>query len=104
MKLLKFEPYEDYPYDDSALTLREEVLGEDAEIGVETTYLNESGWTITATLTEDYFYWINDFKATHKDFGVVEGDFEEGINATSKEAFAHFYKHHTPKSWDYGDI
>jgi|TARA_R110000851_G_C12686460_1_gene524448 hypothetical protein len=100
MELLKFEPYEDYPYDDFAITLREEVLGEDAEIDVETTHLNESGWTITGILREDHYYYVKDFKATHKDFGVVEGNFEDVIYAASKEAFDHFYKNHTPKSWN----
>jgi len=63
-----------------------------------------SGWTITGEIQEDYYVWINEFKATHPELGCVEGDFEGEVKATSEEAFEHFWKHHQPEAWDYHDI
>jgi len=64
----------------------------------------ETGWTISGEVREDYFYWVNAFEATHPVYGVVKGDFELSIEATSREAFDHFYKNHPPVDWDYADI
>ena len=66
--------------------------------------IHDSGWVVLAELKEDYYEWVNEFEAYHKDYGCVCGDFEETVNADSEEAFQHFYKHHKPHSWDYGDI
>jgi len=66
--------------------------------------VNKSGWTIIGEIHEDYFEWVNEFEAYHKKYGVVYGDFEIEVFATSEEAYNHFYKHHKPKVWDYGDI
>ena len=65
---------------------------------------HESGWTITGQVHEDYYTWVNDFKATHPELGRVEGDFEGEVKASSEEAFRHFWTHHEPTAWDYGDI
>jgi len=65
---------------------------------------HDSGWTISGEVQEDYYRWVNSFEAYHQKYGKVYGDFEENVVAESEEAFAHFYKHHTPYSWDYADI
>ena len=70
-----------------------------SDIGV-----NESGWTIEGQIHEDYFEWVNEFEATHPDFGRVWGDFEDVVYADSEKAFEHFYENHSPSSWDYYDI
>jgi len=76
-----------------ALTLDTSVLG-----------VNDSGWTVTGEIHEDYFEWVNEFEAHHPDFGRVWGDFENEVYADSKEAFEHFYENHSPCEWDYWDI
>ena len=76
-----------------ALTLPPEAIG-----------THESGWTIEGEIHKDYYEWVNNFKATHPIYGIVQGDFEEFIETSSDEAFEHFYKNHPPESWDYGDI
>lgn len=69
------------------------------ELGV-----NESGWTIVGDIHEDYFEWVNEFEATHPIYGRVWGDFENTVYADSDVGYEHFYKNHTPQSWDYWDI
>lgn len=63
-----------------------------------------SGWTIVGEVHEDYFEWVNEFEASHPDFGRVWGDFEEEVFADSQEAYDHFFAHHPPHEWDYWDI
>ena len=63
-----------------------------------------SGWTISGMLKEDWYAWVNEFEATHPQYGKVWGDFEDSVEASSEAAFAHFYEHHEPEAWDYGDI
>lgn len=63
-----------------------------------------SGWTITGEIHEDYYEWVNEFEATHPDFGRVWGDFEKEVFADSQEAYDHFFAQHPPKEWDYFDI
>lgn len=65
---------------------------------------NESGWTITGKIHEDYCIWVNDFEATHPSLGWVRGNFETVIEAKSKKAYDHFVKHHPCEVWDYWDI
>ena len=68
------------------------------------TKTHESGWTITGEVHEDWYVWVNEFTASHPELGHVEGDFEAEVKATSEEAFKHFWDHHEPSAWDYGDI
>lgn len=87
-----------------ALTLDvDQVTDTNAESGTHTK-THPSGWTITGEIHEDYYTWVNEFKATHPKYGTVEGDFESEVKADSEEAFAHFYANHPPGAWDYGDI
>lgn len=65
---------------------------------------HSSGWTISGKLRTDWFVWVNEFEATHLQYGRVWGDFEVEVEAESEEGFAHFYKNHPPNAWDYGDI
>ena len=62
------------------------------------------GWTISGYVSEDWFTWVNEFEASHPDFGRVWGDFEEVVYADSEEAYVAFFAAHTPHEWDYGDI
>lgn len=65
---------------------------------------HKDGWTITGEIHEDYYEWVNDFKASHPKYGKVWGNFESEVFATDEKAFKHFYKYHAPDAWDYGDI
>jgi hypothetical protein len=75
-----------------------------ASRGTHTRTHEDSGWTITGELHEDYYWWVNKFTASHPVFGCVEGDFDYEVVASSEEAFAHFWAHHQPVAWDYHDI
>jgi hypothetical protein len=76
-----------------ALTLGPSDLGEHA-----------NGWKIEGHVYEDYYEWVNEFEATHPDFGRVWGNFEDVVYADSEQAFEDFYKNHPPMEWDYWDI
>jgi len=65
---------------------------------------HDDGWTIIASVHEDWYEWINYFEAQHPIYGKVWGDFEDEVFADSEEGFQHFYENHPPKIWDYGDI
>jgi len=65
---------------------------------------HENGWTITAQVHEDYYHWINSFKAEHPELGKVRGDFEHEVFADSEEGYQDFYSKFPPEPWDYGDI
>ena len=94
----------DFHNTNSALTLEAlEVSDRDPEGGIHSR-THYSGWTITGEVIEDYYTWVNKFKAEHPTFGVVEGDFEDEVIATSEAAFKHFYANHSPHQWDYDDI
>lgn len=75
-----------------------------ATIQVEQLGLNPSGWTITGEIHDDWYRWVNEFEATHPDFGRVWGDYEKEVFADSQEAFEHFFVNHPPEDWDYHDI
>lgn len=66
--------------------------------------IHENGWTISGTVSEDYYVWINEFHASHPIFGSVGGDFEDFIYASSEEAFENFLEHYPYDEWDYYDI
>lgn len=65
---------------------------------------NDSGWYIEGKISEDYYEWVNKFKASHPKYGVVLGDFEEVVYATSEKAFNQFLEDHPYSEWDYHDI
>lgn len=65
---------------------------------------NNSGWTITGQVNSDWYEWVNDFVASHPQYGTVSGNFEEKVQATSEAALEHFLKHHPFEEWDYYDI
>ena len=92
MKLIFSHP-ETGEYSGLANTLAPEYIGK-----------NKSGWTITGEVHEDYYTWVNEFSAAHPIFGIVSGDFESKVYATSKKAYNDFIKHHPSEQWDYGDI
>lgn len=94
----------DFTSSGGALTLDPEQVTDEVGVTGEFTKTHPSGWTITGVVCEDWFYWVNDFKAHHSTFGQAYGDFEETVEFESEEAFKHFMEHHPPSAWDYGDI
>ena len=66
--------------------------------------VNESGWEIRGRLFVDTFLWVNEFAGQHAQFGVVFGDFEKQVSATSQAGYDHFVKHHPYVEWSYHDI
>lgn len=93
----------DFDSDYGALTLDPGCVqtGGDNEYSEKT---NGSGWTIRGFVKEDYYVWVNAFVARHPVWGVVYGDFESAVFASSEEAYEQFFEHHPPHAWDYQDI
>lgn len=101
-----FEKKYDRDFHSQARTLSPlEVFGpkHDIETG-EFSFTHESGWTIRGSICEDWYYWVNEFEASHPTFGKVWGNFEDTVYADSEEGFTHFVEHHEPEEWDYWDI
>lgn len=95
----------DFISDGGALTLRTGDVSGELIYGTNVhTKTHESGWTIQGEIQEDYYEWVNDFKATHPHYGKVVGNFERKVWASSEEAFTHFWDNHEPEAWDYQDI
>lgn len=66
--------------------------------------LHSDGWTIKGEIREDYYFWVNEFEASHPVYGRVWGNFEETVYADSEEGFVAFTDAHEPYVWDYYDI
>jgi len=64
----------------------------------------DSGWTISGKVWEDYYEWISEFEAVHPVYGKIKGNFEIEVSADSTEALDHFLKYHPFNVWDYYDI
>ncbi len=94
----------DFTSQGGALTLNVDEVSDADPIGGSHSKTHSDGWTITGTVCEDYYRWVNWFKAEHPVFGLVEGDFECEVIATSEEGFQHFYENHEPEAWDYRSI
>lgn len=94
----------DFHSDGGALTLGPKDVGACDGVTGTHTATHADGWTITGEVVEDYFYWVNEFSATHPQYGRVWGNFENEVRADSEEGFQHFWKHHEPSAWDYFDI
>ena len=103
---MEYEIFEvKFANDDMAHTLDpEEVCENHRSLTGASSRTHVDGWTISGSVCEDYFYWVNDFEACHPIFGRVAGNFEEKLVADSKEAYDAFYASHGPSIWDYGDI
>lgn len=87
-----------------ARTLAPEEVCEQGEVTGFHSRTHEDGWTISGYVTEDYYYWVNDFEAIHPVFGRVWGDFESTVFADSEAAYDLFVCNHSPEEWDYWDI
>ena len=90
----------------SALTLPSDAVTDLKDIDTNQKYskTHDSGWTITAKVKKYNFLWVSYFEASHPVFGNIKGDYEYGIKSESEEAIDHFYKHHPPHAWEYGNI
>ncbi len=96
---------EDFNSDGGALTLRaSEVCEVGNDVTGKLTRTHSDGWTISGEVQEDYYYWVNDFEASHPTLGKVCGNFEGEVHADSEEAFKDFWTRHEPEAWDYQDI
>lgn len=102
--MIKKEFGQDFYSSGGALTLPQDAVTDSGEEGGTHTKTHASGWTITGELHEDYYVWVNEFRATHPVYGLVCGDFEDIVYADSEEAFKHFWDNHEPQAWDYMDI
>ena len=65
---------------------------------------NKTGWFITAEIHEDHYLWVNHFIALHPVYGVVKGDFEQGVYASCEATLTQFLLDHSYECWDYWDI
>ena len=65
---------------------------------------NSSGWFVIAAIQEDYYKWVNYFEAFHPDYGLVFGDFEQGVFASCEKTLEQFITDHPYEDWDYWDI
>ncbi len=61
-------------------------------------------WTLQAKVISDWYSWANYFVAISEDYGIVAGDFEETVIASSEAALDDFLKHFPYEEWDYADI
>jgi len=103
-KLFVYKFGEDFHSEGGALTLnRKEITKKDTETGYHKRK-HADGWTIEGQIHEDYYVWVNEFKAEHPKLGKVWGNFEKKVYAEKKKGFEDFYKKHKPEAWDYYDI
>lgn len=65
---------------------------------------HSDGWEVSGEVQEDYYEWVNDFTAVNRKLGIVCGNFEVEVYATSEAAFKDFWDNHEPYAWDYMDI
>jgi len=65
---------------------------------------HDDGWMVKGIIHEDAYYWVESFVAYHPKFGFVFGDFNDAVYASSEEAYKDFVAHHSPNTWDAGDI
>ena len=79
-------------YLDHARTLDPEYIGRHSD-----------GWHIVGKIKEDYFKWVNDFKATNGKHFVC-GNFEKLIYTDSPETLVRFLSTYPYSDWNYGDI
>lgn len=98
---IKFEK----SYGSEARTLEPEIVHDGAreECGM-FTRTHSNGWTVTGRVVEDWYYWVNDFVATHPIFGKVWGNYEEIVYADTEAGYLAFTASFPPHVWDYHDI
>lgn len=65
---------------------------------------HDDGWMVKGIIYEDAYYWVTGFVAYHPQFRFVFGDFNDAVYASSEEAYKDFVAHHSPSTWDMGDI
>ncbi len=53
-----------------------------------------SGWKIIAKMKTDNYKWIQDFRASHKKYGTIYGNFNKSVYAESEESYNDFIKNH----------
>lgn len=94
----------DFQSPGGALTLSVSEVGCGRDVPGFQSRTHDDGWTITGEVHEDYYTWVNYFEATHPLLGLVWGDFEDLVFASSEDAFRNFYANHSPDAWDYHDI
>ena len=87
----------------NARTLDQSVVSEVSGRTGESVRTHENGWTVSGVVKEDYYYWVNEFKASHPVHGTVKGNFEYVVYASSKKAYQMFIEAFEVVECDYGD-
>ena len=68
------------------------------------TRVHDNGWTITGQIQEDYYSWVLEFVAFHPQYGMVWGNIDQEILATSEEAWLMFSREFPAEPFDFGCI
>lgn len=65
---------------------------------------HKNGWTISGQIVEDYVSWVPFITASHKNYGIIYGDFSEEIIVVSDnpdKALFHFLDNNMPLVWKF---
>jgi hypothetical protein len=68
---------------------------------------HKNGWTISGKIVEDWVSWVPFITASHKNYGIIYGDFSEEIIVVSDnpdKALFHFLDNNMPLVWSSWDI
>ena len=68
---------------------------------------HKNGWTISGQIVEDWVSWVPFITASHKNYGIIYGDFSEEIivvSDNSDKALFHFLDNNMPLVWTSWDI
>lgn len=65
---------------------------------------HSSGWLVEAEVIEDYYTWIEEFWAFHPVHGIVKGNFESMVMASSENSLLEFLNCFEFEEWDAWDI
>ena len=103
MKLKETNPSEIKKFSDGSVIVTYEDRGSLARTLDPDCLGKHNGWNVEGSVQEDYYKWVNDFKATKGNW-VVKGNFESEVTATNMEALEDFLKYNPVEEWDYLDI
>lgn len=78
------------------------ILNDECEEGF--VEIKRGSWTLKAEVIDDWYSWANEFVAISETYGIVAGDFEKTVIASSQRSLDDFLKHFPYEEWDYADI
>lgn len=91
----------------SSVVIEDEDIRLERDLGEERFYSRyhaSSGWTIRANVCADHYLWVEQFSASHADYGWVRGDFATAVYASCRASLDHFVFNHPPFAFDSQDI